>query len=113
MPAESRPIAIPFTAALEDLSGQPAPRFLEILEFIPTPIPVEIAPENIVTGNARVMAARLVALILPTNIESTVLYKACIIIAKTEGVAILSINLPTGSVPNLSFSVIFSILRIA
>ena len=66
-----KPSTMPFAAAFPADSTSSAPRFREMLELIPTPIPVDMAPIIIVTGKARVTAARLSLLILATNIEST------------------------------------------
>jgi hypothetical protein len=68
-----------------------------MLEFIPTPIPVDKAPIIICTGKASVTAASDPSLILDTYMESTVLYIACISIATIEGAAILKSRLFTGS----------------
>ena len=92
---------------MEGLSGSPSPSPLAMLELIPTPIPVEIAPVNMLTGNASVTAARLAGLIFPTKMESMVLYSDCIIMATIDGAAILNISFPIGSVPSLSLANVF------
>ena len=106
-----RPRKSPLAAAAEASFSFLAPRFLEILEFIPTPIPVEKAPIIICTGNASVTAASDPSLILATYMESTVLYIACISIAMIDGSAIFSRSCLTGSVAKFSCATCFLLLN--
>jgi hypothetical protein len=67
----------------------------------PTPVPTPIAPMIDCIGKASDTAVNEFSEILATNMESTILYKACMKNDIIIGIAIVISSLPTGIVPSL------------
>ena len=95
---------IPVFAALSDSSNFFCPKARERRALIPTPVPDPTAIIRPCRGNASVTAVRALSLSFETNMESTILYKACTSIEIIMGNDIETISFLMGSTPIL-FSV--------